>query len=253
MKRCKLFYLIVGVIICAMLCNCNADPKKTPKTDKDEDSASTDTVDGTDSPTTEATDDGEPVYLQLMNDIHDLILSEDYETDSELAAQALSGILDAGYSETPEDTLNHVGYSLRDLNADGMPELVIGGINEKNFGRDIYAIYTCVQDKIYCVCSGWSRSYVGWMGENEFYYLGSGGASSTIIGQYELLPNATEWSCVDLYFTDEDVIYHNQTGICDTEYAEVSNMTMEEFWELNDELNDKVLEFELTPFSTSAY
>lgn len=142
------------------------------------------------------------------------------------------------------------------MNADGMPELVIGGINEerdgKLFGRDIYAVYTCVQGEIVCVCSGWSRNYVGWMGENAFYRLGSGGASYTIVGQYELLPNAAEWSCMDLYFTDEDGIYHNQTGSYDREASETLDMTWDEFWKLSDALEDKVLEFELTPFSTCA-
>lgn len=199
----------------------------------------------------------ESVYQNLLDGIYDLILSEDKETDMELAAQAFNGILEAGYSKEPEETLECVGYTFLDVNADEIPELVIGGINEerdeKFLGRDIYAIYTCVQEEIYCICSGWSRSYVGWLGENVFYQLGSGGASYTTIGQYELLPNDKEWSCIDFYFTDENGIYYNQTGVHDKEYAETLDMTWDEFWEINDELYDNVLEFELTPFSNYTY
>ncbi len=270
MKRCRLLYWIVGMMLCVMLCSCGAAPQEPQSTGRGQmkldSAASPSTADkdaeaGIDADATGADRDEEPlksVYSELMGGIYDLILAEDLETDQELAGQALNGILEAGYSRTPEETLEYVGYTLQDLNADGMPELIIGGIAEERdgnfFGRDIYAVYTCVQEKLHCVCSGWSRSYVGWMGENVFYYLGSGGAAYTIVGQYELLPNAAEWSCIDLYFTDEENIYHNQTGIydLDEEYAEVVDMTWDALWEFSDELADQVLEFELTPFSTCA-
>lgn len=90
------------------------------------------------------------------------------------------------------------------------------------------------------------------MGKNTFYHSGSNGAAYTIIGQYELLPNASEWSCIDLYFTDEEGIYHNQTGIYDKENAETLDMTEDELWKLDDALSEKVLDFELTPFSSYA-
>lgn len=267
MKRCRSLYWIVGMMLCVMLCSCGAAPQEPQSTGKGQPkldgAASPSTEDknteaGIDADATGADSDEKSVYSELMSGIYDLILAADQETDQELAGQALNGILDAGYSRTPEETLEYVGYALQDLNADGRPELIIGGIAEaregKFYGRDIYAVYTCVQEELHCICSGWSRNYVGWMGENVFYYLGSGGAAYTIVGQYELLPNAAEWSCVDLYFTDEEHIYHNQTGIYDfdKEYAEVVDMTRDALWELSDELADKVLEFELTPFSTCA-
>lgn len=261
MKKSKRLYGIIGMIICMILCSCSTAPQTTQSTGRAEETASQSKTASPKSKNKNAksktdTESLESVYPELMDDIHDLILAEDHDTDSELAAQTINGILDAGYSRTPEETLKYVGYALQDLNADGMPELVIVGINEerdgKFFGSDIYAVYTCVQEEISCICSGWSRNHVGWMGENTFYLLGSGGASDTMLGHYELLPNAAEWSCIDLYFTDEDGIYHNQTGICDKEQAETLNMTQDEFWELDDEFHDRVLDFELMPFSSYA-
>lgn len=239
MKKCKFFYLLLGIVLGALLCGCDKKPQETPGAEPDKNAVSEKTP--------------EAVYSELVDDIRELILAEDRKTDNELAEQALGGIVEAGYSKTPEETLEVVGYVFQDLNADGMPELIVGGINGeqdgKYWGSDIFAVYTCVQEKIYCICSGWSRSYVGWMGENTFYYAGSAGALYSSLGLYELLPHAVEWSCIDLYFTDENGVYHNQTGIYDAEYAEPLEMTEEEFWALDEAFNDKVLEFELTPFS----
>lgn len=287
MKKCKVLHIIGVMTICTMLGGCGAAHQTAQSDERVEEVTSQDNQDNQDkqdaaaSPETEdmeiedteieetgaevETDTNVPesdteeapsefVYQELLDSIYDLILAEDMETDHELAAQVMNGILEAGYSQTPEETLEHIGYALWDINTDGMPELVIGGISEERdgtfFGRDIYAVYTCVQEELYCICSGWARNYVGWMGENVFYNLGSGGAAYTAVGQYELLPNAKEWSCIELYFTDENGIYHNQTGIYDNEYAEALDMTENEFWELDDELYNRVLEFELTPFST---
>lgn len=265
MKRGKLLYLIVGIMICTLLCSCSAAPQGTPSSGKFGEAASQGEPDGTPPPTTEIQDTEpaaeepdaaalESVYQKLIGSIHGQILAEDLETDLALAEEALNGILEAGYARTAEETLEYVGYTFADLNADGMPELIVGGIGErrdgKAFGRDIYAVYTCVQEELYCVCSGWARSYVGWLGENLFYYSGSAGAAYTLVGEYELLPNATEWSCINLYFTEEDGIYYNQTGNYDREDAELLDMTWDELWELDSVLRANVLEFELTPFST---
>lgn len=283
MKKRKVIKSLVAIIACTMLSGCGETTHVPQETEIVEDVTAQDKFDETvfseiedkdvetetNTAVTEPEIDAdvaetvinenslESVYQNLLDGIYDLILSEDKETDMELAAQAFNGILEAGYSKEAEETLEYVGYTFWDINADGIPELVIGGINEerneKYFGCDIYAVYTCVQEEIYCICSGWSRSYVGWLGENVFYQLGSGGASYTTVGQYELLSNDKEWSCIDFYFTDENGIYYNQTGVYDKEYAETLDMTWDEFWELNDELYDNVLEFELTPFSNYTY
>lgn len=205
---------------------------------------------------TQNADTYESVYQELLQGICEMLRTEDSGTDAELVSAVENGVFEARYSGVSEELSECVGYALRDMNADGKPELVVCTIAEEKGGqfrgRDICAVYTCVQDEIYCICSGWSRNYVGWMGDNRFCYLGSGGASNSLAGQYILLPNATEWSCEDLYFTEENGIYHNQTGAFEAEESEKSDMTEEQFWELWDGLEESVLEFELTPFATLA-
>lgn len=239
MKRRKEFCLIAGMLICMIFFGCGAAPRMLQQ----------DNELGTDAQAGAL----ESTYQELMDVIYELILDEDQQTELELATRAVNGILEAGYSRSPDETLEYVGYALWDMNADGMPELIIGGIDEerdgKYFGRDIYAVYTCTQDEIHCICSGWSRNNVGWMGENVFYNMGSGGALYTSVGKYELLPNATQWSAIDLYFTDENGIYRSQTGINDSAHAEALDLSWDEFWALCGELSARVLDFELTPFS----
>lgn len=265
MKEWKVLNLVVCLLLCTALCSCDLVFQGTLVDSGDEvhgqyDDERSSTISNVEENVSRADiaqESMDYVYTELLKGIDDLILFRDSETDMELATDAQNGIIEAGYSKTPEETLECVGYALCDLNADGMPELIIGGISEEIdgqlLGRDIYAVYTYVQEEIKCVCSGWSRNYVGWMGENVFYYRGSGGALYTIIGQYELLPNAGEWTCMDLYFTDENGIYHNQTGSYDIESAEVTDMPLEELWELADALESKVLEFEMKPFSGLKY
>lgn len=253
MKKSKLLYLIVGMIICMMLCSCNAAPPVTQGDDK-----GTDPEAGADASGTVPDEAAlESVYSELLDGIYDLILSDEMEADVELAEAALNGIMDVRYALTPAEALDSIGYTFCDLNSDGMPELIVSSIIEKAdgkcFGRDIYAVYTCVQDEISIVCSGWSRSYVGWIGGNEFYYLGSGGADMNVLGHYELLPNASDWTCIDVYFTEEDSVYHNQIDAYDKEDSEATDMTRDDFWELDNELCGKVQKFELTPFSTLAH
>lgn len=286
MKKGKVLQLFSGLMLCMALCGCGAvsRPEQSTKTveeltsqnqsddtaDAETDtaqSAETDTAQDAEADTAQSaetaaaqdavtepdTADPVSVYRELLDGIRDLIQSEEFWSDTELVCEAENGILEAQYSGISEELQECVGYAFPDINADGMPELVVCAIAEagdgKYLGRDICAVYTCVQEKIHCICSGWARNYVGWMGDNTFYYFGSGGATNTLVGQYEFLPGATEWTCVDLYLTDENGIYHNQTGAFETEASEMSDMTWDELWELNDALYENVQQFELTPFS----
>lgn len=186
MKRGKVLYLIVVVAICTMLCSCGAPFQVTQNADNGKETSSQDKLETTAISMAEDTDEEseidtevveydtaedsfKAVYQELIGDIYNLILAEDEDktSDQELAAQALNGIMEAAYSKKQEEILECVGYVLWDMNADGMPELVIGGIQEERagtfWGREIYAVYTCVQEKIYCICSaGPEVMWAGW-------------------------------------------------------------------------------------------
>lgn len=199
----------------------------------------------------------EEIYQPLLDGVYERILSEDGDTDMELVAEADYGIFEAGYDLTPEETLENVGYVFDDLNQDGISELILGSIEEEKlghfYGSNIIAIYTCQEEEIKFVCAGWSRNYVGWLGENRFCELGSAGAAYSVMTEYEFLPEETELHCIDQYFTEEDGIYHNQTGSWDLEDSELSDMDGDEFWTLWDDYRNSSCSFELIPFSHYSY
>lgn len=205
----------------------------------------------------ENTEGSDMPYQELLNGIYELILAEDKVTDIELVDRVWNGIADAGYSKTPGELLDCVGYTFWDINGDGIQELVIGGINEeraeKYFGSDIYAIYTYTEQEVYCLCAGWSRNYIGWLGENRFCCLGSGGASYMLIGAYEITPDSAQWTGTDFYFSDENGIYYSRSDECDPQQAEKQDMTWDDLWNLWDETYENVQEFEMIPFSLYAY
>lgn len=289
MRNSKRWYLLIGLASAVLLCGCSksvqdkgsvedtesyaaetvaAEEKSTEentvKEQEPETAASLQEpekeAEGSDTLSQEQdadTEDADMPYQELLNGIYELLLSEERVTDMELADRIWNGIMDAGYSKTPEELLDSVGYTLWDINGDGIPELVIGGINEegegKYFGSDIYAIYTYTEQEVYCLCEGWSRNYIGCLGENKFCCLGSGGASYMILGEYEISPDTAQWTCTDFYFSDENGIYRSRNDECDPQQAEKQDMTWDDLWDLWDETYENVQKFEMIPFSLYTY
>lgn len=89
------------------------------------------------------------------------------------------------------DVLDKVGYAYKDLNIDGIEELVIGETDGNSDGV-IYDIFTMVDRKPKHVVSGWDRnryySYEGGMIVNEY----SNGADESGVDVYTLTTNSTE-------------------------------------------------------------
>ncbi|MDO5297516.1 MAG: hypothetical protein Q4F00_12980 [bacterium] len=81
------------------------------------------------------------------------------------------------------------GYFLKDLNFDGVPELLIGANPGYGFAEnatDIIGIYTIADGKADCVCCGWSRSNYNLTSDCKIAHFGSSGASNCVAVQYVL-------------------------------------------------------------------
>lgn len=201
--------------------------------------------------------DGMQVYGDILDHMYQVMTSEDenYEVqDGEI------GVLEVIAGMDKRDALDSVGYTIQDISGDGIPELLIGAVREtdgdKAWGNNIYAVYTCVDGAPALTFEGWARSSYQYIGDGDFYYYGSGGAMYSIFGTYTISEDGTSLDCNDYYFTyekdesfEEIGFYHNNSGEWDKSVSEELDVTAEEFWKIEEDLEKQVGKIQLIPFS----
>lgn len=188
-------------------------------------------------------------YSKVLDDFHALIASGG---DGSVTVEGEGGVGEAIRSNEEDDNFAIVGYAIEDFSGDGIPELIIG---DTVYGGMIYTLYACADGEPRCILESYYRSRYSWMGGNEFFYEGSGGAIYNIFAHYTISLDGGELLCQDYYFsheTDETFeeigFYHNSSGDMDPAVSTMLS-SEEEFWMLQEELSGKVQEIELIPFS----
>lgn len=200
--------------------------------------------------------DGTEIYKDILDEFYTLIVNgsggDTYLEGSDGVSEALWAI--------GENPLDHIGYSIMDISGDGIPELLVGAMDDSHSGKEIYAVYTCQNDTPICTLSGWSRSAYTSMGDGRFLYQGSGGAIYSIFGTYTISPDGTSLICEDYYFTcekdetfSEIGFYHNTSGEWDKDASEELNLPEEEFWKIQNDLAEQTENVPMTPFSAYEY
>ena len=130
---------------------------------------------------------GENLYQDILNK-HLTAIKEDWDADK-LEKEKMSSMY--AVAKAGGDVMTTVGYAYKDINVDGIDELLIGEIDDDGKGM-IFDIYTMVDRKPTHVISGWDRNryYVldGGLVRNEY----SDGANSSGVNIYNLTSNSTE-------------------------------------------------------------
>ena len=222
-----------------------------------QDSETTEVFTKSDSENAEAQSDQEIYenwYYRILDSNFELIMggAEAYEY-----RDGTSGIGEV-IMNSDEIAANAIGYTLLDVNHDGVTELIIGAISEekegKYYGENIYSAYT-YNDTPYLLVEGWSRNRLD---DGTFYTEGSGGAMYSVLENYVLNANETGLSCKDFYFTkekdesfEEIGFYHNTTGEMDASLSE--ELDEDTFWNKSAEYSSRTISFELVPFSMHQY
>lgn len=154
-----------------------------------------------------------------------------------------TGLLEACYGGTS------VGYAIEDLNADGVPELILGPAD----GSSIYALYTGSGSEPVLLLEGWARNYWQYLGGGRFYVSGSGGVTYNMVGTFVLPRDGQELACEDFYFTyeldesfEEFGVFHNTEGLWDTSVSEQLDMTYDDLWALDEEWSAQAQPLDLT-------
>lgn len=95
--------------------------------------------------------------------------NNDYNDESYAYRNGISAYI--GYSE-------HVGYSYKDLNEDGIPELIITGINSRGFAnQELFDLYTISDGQPINLGTSYFRIKYYLRTDNSILYTGSGGAA----------------------------------------------------------------------------
>ncbi|SEP78921.1 hypothetical protein SAMN02910369_00638 [Lachnospiraceae bacterium NE2001] len=186
-------------------------------------------------------------YYPILDEAYSLV-QDGYDEDREYEYMS-SGIMEEISYGDPDS----LGYVFMDLNGDDSPELLIGknGSSDGSETDDaafIYEGYTLKNGKPVGFLSGWARSSYYWIGDDHFYYAGSGGAMNTAFGECHLSEEGEILIWDDFYFSDEKEggemgIYHNHSGVWDSNESEELTMSSDDFWAISEGYEFKLLEW----------
>lgn len=193
------------------------------------------------------------VYDSVLTEVKDtLFLSEEL-----MAPEGMDGIRELG-AIYKEEALEMLGYRYQDLNGDNAPELVIG-VSPENGGylrNQIYLVYSVINETPEQILFSTARSSYSMLTDGTFAYFGSAGAIYSICGEFTLTQENV-LDCTEYYFTheiDNDFenigVYHNSTGNFDVVSSNLTDMTLDDFNDISEELALRILPLEeMTPFS----
>ena len=132
---------------------------------------------------------GEDLYKEELNK-HITAIKENWDA-TKLEEENMSNMY-AQMAFGDENVLDKVGFAYRDINMDGIDELLIGEIADGNWAGIIYDIYTMVNRKPEHVVSGWDRNRFYDYNDSFIINKASGGADENDTLLYTLAGNSTE-------------------------------------------------------------
>lgn len=228
--------------------NTSAKDKKVVTSSKEEIEKTTEeaTEEATTAPTTQKPVDYNQIYDVLVQRYRKII-NDPPQLGNELEGETLT-VMSAVLSGTDRAKQN-VGYTIKDISGDGIPEFIVGGREEKM----VYAVYTCVNGTPQLSFYSGPRDGYCLMTDGHFYNSGSSAATQSCVGEYVINSNGMGLTCINNYFTYEldDTMteigyYHNTTGMCDPANAEASSS--DAFGNAHSDYESRMTEFALNSF-----
>ena len=195
--------------------------------------------------------DYEAVYAPVLASVADLLSCETPE--AHVTGPGETGVYELRMGTTPEDALWKVGYAIRDLSGDGIPELIIAQVDSQegqlSYGKQILAVYSCIQGSPSLVLEGWARNRYYLLPDESLLNQGSSGAAYSCLGLFQLSPEGTELNCLDFFFTWDGETYHNTDGIWEVPH-EGNELVELDFGRLMEILEADAQPMELTAFAS---
>ncbi len=105
---------------------------------------------------------------------------------------------------------NHVGYALKDLDKNGIPELIVAGIDaEYDYGPILFEVYTLENNTPVQLLTSWARSRKFLLSDNRIYNEGSNGAASSGFILFKV--NGTTLQFLEGYWSSNSTDYIGDT------------------------------------------
>lgn len=196
-------------------------------------------------------------YQDILDNAYEVIVS-DKAADIVEADKLFSstGIREAKIGRNTEEALSAVGYTLYDIDGNGIEELIIADTGEGIWDNRILLMYTLHDGKPVLLIDGWDRNRYYLLNDYTIYNEGSGGASYTIFATYRMAEDGLRLEATDCYYSDagynensELRWFHNTTGEITGNESEIIEFEDENTPEnMMNDYRAKVKELELTFF-----
>lgn len=165
----------------------------------------------------------EPAYI-FVGDFVSLYGSaiEAYRSGKRLSDSTGCNPIEYGISELASE-YRSVGYALKDIDKNGIPELIIAGIapDYEDNGYPVFEIFTLENNSPVSLCQSFARGRYYLMKDNSIFFEGSGGASLAIMELFR--ENGSRLEFIEGYRTDEDYDNHNVILFHSTSYEAFYN------------------------------
>ena len=181
-----------------------AEADKTSQTD-DKVSDSAETAE-TDEP-----DGDDTIYLKPCNTYQDIldnvyeVIVADYTTRVVESDDAFTyvGAAETRIGQDADEALASVGYTLYDVDGNGVEELIIVDTSEdESYNNRILIMASLLDGKPVEVAGGWARNRFYLLDDNTIYYEGSGGAAYITFATYRMAGDGASLEVTDYYFSD---------------------------------------------------
>ena len=217
-----------------------------------------------------ADDDTDTVYLKPCNSYQDIldnvyeVIAADYTTRVVESDDAFTyvGAAETRIGQDADEALASVGYTLYDVDGNGVEELIIVDTSEdESYNNRILIMASLLDGKPIEVAGGWARSRFYLLNDNTIYYEGSGGAAYITFATYRMAGDGVSLEVTDYYFSDyrDDSSeehwlvkgncgwFHNTTGVHKKEDSEWIEFENEEIpWEMQEAYIAQVKDLDLT-------
>lgn len=196
-------------------------------------------------------------YQDILDNAYEVIVAE-RGADIAVADGLFSytGICEAGIGRDTNEALSAIGYTLYDVDGNGIEELIIADTGEGVWDNRIMLMYTLHDGKPVLLIDGWARNSYYLLNDNTIFNEGSGGAAYTVFATYRMAEDGIDLDLIDYYYSgyygdSEWGWFHNTTGEMTEDESEIIEFEDEDtFINMMDGYYAQVKELELTFFDS---